>query len=155
AAILVGRFARGRASACPAAAPGVTVLKPLHGDESGLFDNLASFCVQNYPGRMQIVCGVQDAADDAIAVVERLREVHADRDLDLVIETKVRGLNRKVPTLANRAPRIHHDVVVVADSDMRVKRDYLSRVIAALAEPGIGAVTCLYYGVGVTGIWAR
>src|SRR5262249_35078030 len=29
------------------------------------------------------------------------------------------------------------------------------RVIAALAEPGIGAVTCLYYGVGITGIWAR
>jgi ceramide glucosyltransferase len=153
AAILVGRFARDRASACPAAAPGVTVLKPLHGDEPGLFDNLASFCVQNYPGRMQIICGVQDAADDAIAVVERLREVHAD--LDLVIETKVHGLNRKVSNLVNMAPRIRHDVVVVADSDMRVKRDYLSRVIAALAEPGIGAVTCLYYGVAVTGIWAR
>src|SRR5262249_30101604 len=72
AAILVGSFARDRASACPAAAPGVTVLKPLHGDEPGLFDNLASFSVQNYPGRMQIVCGVQDAADGAIAVVERL-----------------------------------------------------------------------------------
>src|SRR5262249_58086738 len=54
AAILVGRFARGRASACSAAAPGVTVLKPLHGDEPGLFDNLASFCVQNYPSRMHI-----------------------------------------------------------------------------------------------------
>jgi ceramide glucosyltransferase len=155
AAILVGRFARDRAFACPAAAPGVTVLKPLHGDEPGLFDNLASFCVQNYPGRMQIVCGVQDAADDAIAVVERLREVHADRGLDLVIETKVHGLNRKVSNLVNMAPRIRHDVVVLADSDMRVNPDYLSRVVAALAEPGIGAVTCLYYGVGITGIWAR
>src|SRR5262249_29986867 len=151
AAILVGRFARDRASACPAAAPGVTVLKPLHGDEPGLFDNLASFCVQNYPGRMQIICGVQDAADDAIAVLKRLREVHADP----VTDTKVQGLNRKVSNLVKLAPRIRHDVVVVADSDMRVKRDYLSRVIAALAEPGIGAVTCLYYGVAVTGIWAR
>src|SRR5437667_47336 len=61
AAILVGRLARNRASVCPAPAPGVTVLKPLHGDEPGLFDNLTSFCVQNYPGPMQIVCGVQDS----------------------------------------------------------------------------------------------
>jgi ceramide glucosyltransferase len=36
-----------------------------------------------------------------------------------------------------------------------VTPDYLSRVIAALGEPGIGAVTCLYYGVALTGIWAR
>src|SRR5262249_15175635 len=114
-----------------------------------------SFCAQNYPGRLQIVCGVQDADDAAIPVVERLRELHADRDIDLVIETKVHGLNRKVSNLVNMAPRIRHDVVVLADSDMRVNPDYLSRVIAALAEPGIGAVTCLYYGVALTGIWAR
>src|SRR5262249_19086292 len=108
AAILVDRFARGRAPACPAAAPAVTVLKPLHGDEPGLFDNLTSFCVQNYPGRMQIVCGVQDTGDAAIAVVERLCQVQADRDLDLVIEAKVHGLNRKVSNLVNMAPRIRH-----------------------------------------------
>jgi len=155
AAILVGRLARNRASVCPAPAPGVTVLKPLHGDEPGLFDNLTSFCVQNYPGPMQIVCGVQDSDDDAIAVVERLRATQADRDIDLVIEPKAHGLNRKVSNLVNMTPRIRHDGVVLADSDMRVGPDYLSRVIAALAQPGIGAVTCLYYGVAVTGIWAR
>jgi ceramide glucosyltransferase len=155
AAILVGRLARNRASVCPAPAPGVTVLKPLHGDEPGLFDNLTSFCVQNYPGPMQIVCGVQDSDDDAIAVVERLRATQADRDIDLVIEPKAHGLNRKVSNLVNMTPRIRHDGVVLADSDMRVDPDYLCRVIAALAQPGIGAVTCLYYGVAVTGIWAR
>jgi ceramide glucosyltransferase len=155
AAILLGRFARDRASVRPASAPGVTVLKPLHGDEPGLFDNLTSFCIQDYPGRIQIVCGVQDADDDAIAVVERLRKMRPDRDLDLVIETKVHGLNRKVSNLVNMAPRMRHDVVVLADSDMRVNPDYLSRVVAALEEPGIGAVTCLYYGVAVAGIWAR
>jgi ceramide glucosyltransferase len=155
ATILVRRFARDRVSVSPTAAPGVTVLKPLHGDEPGLFDNLSSVCIQNYPGHVQIVFGVQDADDGAVAVVERLRKVQADRDLDLVIETKAHGLNRKVSNLVNMAPRIRHDVVVLADSDMRVGPDYLSRVIAALEQPGIGAVSCLYYGVGVTGIWAR
>jgi ceramide glucosyltransferase len=155
AAVLVGRRTRERVPTRPAAAPGVTVLKPLHGDEPGLFDNLTSFCVQNYPGPMQIVCGVQDSDDDAIAVVERLRATQADRDIDLVIEPKAHGLNRKVSNLVNMTPRIRHDVVVLADSDMRVGPDYLCRVIAALAQPGTGAVTCLYYGVAITGIWAR
>src|SRR5262249_56697541 len=58
-------------------------------------------------------------------------------------------------TLVSLAPRIRHDVVVVADSDIRVDPSHLSRVIAALEEPGISAVTCLYYGVALTGIWAR
>jgi ceramide glucosyltransferase len=155
ATILVRRFARDRDCVSPTTVPAVSVLKPLHGDEPGLFDNLTSFCIQNYPGRIQIVCGVQDPDDGAVAVVERLRKVQADRDLDLVIDTKVHGLNRKVSNLVNMAPRIRHDVVVLADSDIRATPDYLSRVIAALDVPGIGAVTCLYYGVAVTGIWAR
>jgi ceramide glucosyltransferase len=155
AVILVGRFGRHRACVCPALAPGVTVLKPLHGAEPGLVDNLTSFCTQEYPGPVQIVFGVQDANDDAVAVVKRIWNVRAARDLDLVVEPKTHGLNRKVSNLVNMAPRIHHDVVVIADSDMRVDPDYLSRVIAALEEPGIGAVTCLYYGVAANGIWAH
>src|SRR5262249_27286845 len=64
------------------------------------------------------------------------------------------GLNWKVSNLVNIAPRIQHDVVVIADSDVRVDPNYLSRVVAALNEPGVGAVTCLYHGVPITGIWA-
>ena len=103
------------------AAPAVTVLKPLHGHEPGLLDNLGSFCSQDYPGPIQVVFGVQDPGDGAVAVVEHLQKTQAGRDLDLVIETKVHGLNRKVSNLVNMAPRIRHDVVVLADSDMRVE----------------------------------
>jgi ceramide glucosyltransferase len=77
ATILVGRSTRNRAGAGPATAPDVTVLKPLHGDEPGLFENLASFCSQDYAGRIQIIFGVQNPHDDAIAVVERLRKAQA------------------------------------------------------------------------------
>ena len=155
AAILVGRFAREIAPTRPDATPGVTILKPLHGAEPGLIDNLASFCVQDYPGPVQIVLGVQDANDAAVAVVERPRSVQTARDIDRVVDAKVHGSNRKVCNLVNMAPRIRHDVVIIADSDMRVDAGYLSRVIAALQRPGIDAVTCLYVGVAVTGIWAR
>ena len=155
AAILLRSLARNRAAANPAVAPPVTFLRPLYGDEPGLFDNLRSFCVQDYRGDIQIVFGVQRPDDDAIATVERLRRALPGRDLDLVIETKTHGLNRKVSSLVNMAPRIRHDVVVVADSDIRADPSHLSRVIAALEEPGVSAVTCLYYGVALTGIWAR
>jgi ceramide glucosyltransferase len=130
AAILVGRFAREIAPTRPDATPGVTILKPLHGAEPGLIDNLASFCVQDYPGPVQIVLGVQDANDAAVAVVERLRSVQTARDIDLVVDAKVHGSNRKVCNLVNMAPRIRHDVVIIADSDMRVDAGYLSRVAA-------------------------
>jgi ceramide glucosyltransferase len=155
ATILVGGRAGMRSRPRAEAVPGVTVLKPLHGDEPGLFENLSSFCAQDYPGRMQVVFGVQDPSDAAVAVVKRLQNFQAARDLNLLIETKVHGLNRKVSNLVNMAPRIQHDVVVIADSDMRVDPSYLSRVIAALDAPGVGAVTCLYYGLPVAGVWAR
>src|SRR5207247_9695511 len=76
-------------------------------------------------------------------------------DFDLVMDTNTHGLNRKVSSLVNMAPRIRHDVVVVADSDIRVDPSHLSRIICALEKPGVSAVTCLYYGVAITGVWAR
>jgi ceramide glucosyltransferase len=154
ATIVVGRFASRRPLPPANDAPAVTVIKPLHGDEPGLLENLSSFCNQNYRGPIQVVFGVQNPNDGAIAVVENLRKAQAVREIDLVIETKVHGLNRKVSNLINMTSRIRHDVVVLADSDMRVDENYLSRVVAALNEPGVGAVTCLYYGVPVHGIWA-
>ncbi len=48
-----------------------------------------------------------------------------------------------------------HDVLVVSDSDIAVGPDYLARVVAALALPGVGAVTCLYHGRGDAGGWSR
>src|SRR5262245_47936913 len=154
--VLVGRSTRERADgAATASAPDVTILKPLHGGEPGLFENLASFCDQDYSGRIQIVFGVQNPHDDAVAVVERLRKARTASDLDLVVDTKVHGLNRKISNLVNMAPAVRHEVVIVSDSDMRVDPGYLQRVVAALERPGVGAVTCLYYGMPLAGVWAH
>ena len=51
----------------------VTVLKPLCGAEPGLDRSLRSFCEQEYAGGVQIVFGVQHAADPALAVLEGLQ----------------------------------------------------------------------------------
>jgi ceramide glucosyltransferase len=155
ATLLTDRFSRKASSARRTSMPSVTILKPLHGAEPGLLENLASFCTQNYPGPVQIVLGVQDPRDDAIAVVERLRAEHGADHIDLVVDATMHGLNRKVSNLVNMWRRVEHEIIVVADSDMRVDPDYLSRVVAALEERGIGAVTCLYHGLAAPGVWAR
>ena len=46
-------------------------------------------------------------------------------------------------------------MIVLADSDMAVPRDYLTILAAALDRPGVGAVTCLYRGRGDAGFWSR
>jgi ceramide glucosyltransferase len=155
AALMTDRFPRRPSPAPRKSMPGVTILKPLHGDEPGLFENLASFCSQNHSGPVQIVFGVQDPTDQAIAVVERLRAEQVDCHIDLVVDTTMHGLNRKVSNLVNMWPYAEHDVVIVADSDMRVDSDYLGRVVAPLEQRGVGAVTCLYHGLPATGFWAR
>ena len=65
------------------------------------------------------------------------------------------GSNAKVSNLVNMMAAATHDVLVVSDSDIAVGPDYLGRVVAALALPGVGAVTCLYHGRGDAGGWSR
>ena len=136
-------------------APDLTILKPLHGDEAGLYENLASFCEQDYSGAVQIVFGVENPNDPAIAVVERLRAAYPGKALELVVEPRAIGSNPKVANLINMSGRIAHDIVVAADSDIRVQRDYLSRLVGALKRQGGGAVSCPYYGISTGGLWSQ
>lgn len=136
------------------AEPAVTLLKPLHGDETGLYENLASFCDQAYSGPVQMVFGVARADDPAIAVVERLRREFPGKTIELVIDATVFGTNPKVSNLINMSRLIAHDIVIVADSDIRVRPDYLTRVVSALERRG-GVVTVPYYGIATDNLWSR
>ncbi len=80
--------------------PSITILKPLHGAEPGLHDKLASFCDQDYPGPMQILFGVQDANDPAVAVVDRLIAERPGADLQLLVSTRPAGPNPRLASMA-------------------------------------------------------
>src|SRR3954463_15011934 len=99
AALIVSSAPPESTTAAPAQA--VTILKPLHGDETGLFENLASFCEQDYAGPVQIVFGVESPTDAAVAVVERLRAAYPGHTLELVVDTRVMGSNPKIANLIN------------------------------------------------------
>jgi ceramide glucosyltransferase len=142
---LVASFAREQAPD-PVMRPPVTVLKPLHGDEPLLEAALTSLCRQHYP-RWQIVFGVSDRADPAVEVVHRLQQRFPDADIALVVDGSVHGVNPKVGNLINMMARARHDVLVIADSDVHVRPDYLDRLVAELEQPGVGLVTTLYAGL--------
>jgi ceramide glucosyltransferase len=135
--------------------PPVTLLKPLHLDEPGLRENLNSFCLQNYPGVLQIVFGVQDPLDPAVKIVEDLKREHPHLDIELVIDTRIYGTNRKVSNLINLVERAKYDVLVLSDSDIEAAAGYLPAVTASLEGAGGGAVTCLYRGASLPNIWSR
>ena len=134
--------------------PAVTVLKPLHGMDSQLYDNLRSFCEQDYP-EYQIIFAAADQKDPAVAVVRRLIAEQPARDLSLVVNAREIGSNRKISNVANAYDLAKHDLIVIADSDMRVGPDYLAQVAAGFEEKGVGAVTCLYVGAPSGGLASR
>jgi ceramide glucosyltransferase len=150
--VLVIRFARSARSVPPpeqVRSEGITVLKPLYGDEPLLEQALATLCTQDYPD-YQIVFGVGNAADPAAAVAQRLIARFPERDIALVVDGRHHGANGKVSNLINMLPAARHSVLVIADSDLHVMPDYLTRLAAALAEPGTGLVTTLYAGLPAT-----
>ena len=137
----------------PTDQPAITVLKPLYGADANLYENLLSFCRQDYPD-FQILCGVREALDPAVAIVRRLQADFPDLDLHLVIDASVHGTNLKISNLINMMAAAKHDILVIADSDMAVTPDYLSVLAGGLEDPGIGLVTCLYAGLSVGDLWS-
>lgn len=134
-------------------APAVTVLKPLCGVEPETYQCLRSFCDQAYP-EFQIVFGVSSETDPAVPLVRRLQHEFPDRRLDLVVDRQRHGSSNKVSNLINMMTLARHDYLVLADSDVRVTRDYLSRVVAPLLDDGVGIVTCGYRGEARAGLWS-
>lgn len=154
AAATLARFFAASRSVAPSTLP-VTIMKPLHGSEPQLVDNLATFLAQDHDGPIQLLCGVQRQDDPAIAAVLELRRRFPEARIDHVIDATPHGSNGKIANLINMAPAIAHDVVVLSDSDMAVPPNYLSQLLATLGQPRIGAVTCLYRGRGDAGFWSR
>lgn len=147
-------FRRSQASQQRQDPPPASVLKPLCGAEPRLYENLRSFCLQDYP-HYQIVCGVRDLNDPAVESVRRLQQEFPALDLELVVDPRLHGANYKVSNLINILSRCRHDLLVLADSDIRVTRNYLAEVVAPLHDPSVGVVTCLYRGRPAAGLWSR
>jgi ceramide glucosyltransferase len=132
--------------------PPVTILKPLRGADPHAYECFRSQCVQEYP-EYEVLFGVNDSADPAAAVVERLSQEYPY--VRLFVCPEIFGPNRKVGTLAQMLRHARYDHLVISDSDILVAPDYLRHVIAPLADNTVGLVTSLYRGVSGRSIWSE
>jgi ceramide glucosyltransferase len=157
--LVAARLAARLADRCLATPPSVnpvaiTLLKPLHGGEPNLAGNLATFIDQGWPADVQLVAGVADAGDPAIAAISALQSQHPDAVIDLVVDPTRHGSNAKIGNIVNLMTAARHELLVLSDSDIAAPPGYFTRIVAALAAPGVGAVTCLYRGRGDAGFWS-
>ncbi len=129
-------------------APPLTVLKPLHGLEPGLADNIASFCRQDYP-QYQLVLSVQHSNDPAIPLMRRFERDYPHL-ITVVIKDRPPTLNGKVQNLIDAVPAARHDYLVISDSDVRASRDYLTKIVQPLADSSVGYACTLYRAVDAT-----
>lgn len=123
--------------------PSVSLLKPLRGVVPETRENLSSCLALDYP-RLQVIFGVADAEDPAVEIVRELLREHPGVDAELVVSDRVLGSNAKVSNLDNMFRVARHDVIAIADADIRYEPDTLRRVVPGLARPHAGLVTCAY-----------
>ena len=123
--------------------PPVSILKPMRGEDLGAYENFASFCRQDYPEYEILLC--VDPDDHAVMpLVEKLRRDFPEREIRVLYGSGRIATNDKVAKLERMVSEARHEVVVISDSDVRVRPDYLRQVTAPLSRPGVGAVTCFY-----------
>src|SRR5215472_18715361 len=60
-------------TADPGPLPPVSILKPLKGVDPEIYESFRSHCDQDYPADYEIIFGVSEADDPAIAIVRRLQ----------------------------------------------------------------------------------
>jgi ceramide glucosyltransferase len=154
AATLTWRIRAARTSSNPAPRPPVSVLKPLCGLEPDLSTNLRSFCRQEYP-QFELIFGVRDAADPALTILDQLIAEFPGLSISVVINPRLHGDNFKNSNLMNMLEFAKHDVLVIADSDARVRPDYIDSVTAPLHSPQVGLVTCVYRSIPTSTVWSR
>jgi ceramide glucosyltransferase len=137
------RFFTTKPSAPVGVFPPATLLVPLCGSDFKAYENYASFCRQEYPV-YQIVFGVQDPEDSSIEVIRKLMADFPQADVELMIDCRCIGVNPKVNNLHNMLAKAKYDVLVIVDSDIRVKPDYLATLIPPTQDERIGLVTTFY-----------
>jgi ceramide glucosyltransferase len=133
--------------------PPVSILKPLSGDDLGLEENLRSFFEQDYPD-FEVLFATRRADDPAVAVAGRVRACYPGIASRLIVTGEPPYPNAKVFSLDQMLAAARHDLVVMADSDVRVTPALLATLAAEFQNERIGVITCPYRAVPGTSPWS-
>lgn len=123
--------------------PPVSNLKPIRGLDAEAYENFASYCKQDYPD-YELLFGIGDGDEAVLEVIEKLKRDFPNQKIRVIHVSGHTAPNDKVVKLARLVSEAQNEILVMNDSDVRVRPDYLRSVVAPLRDPKVGAVTCLY-----------
>lgn len=135
--------------------PAVSILKPLCGHDDGLEQNLRSFFSQSYP-QFEILLGVHKADDPAAVVAEKLIVEFAGKvNAQLIVTGESPIPNAKAFSLNRLVREARYEILVMSDSDVRVKQNLLQTLACEFQDVRVGLITCPYRAIGGPSIWSR
>ncbi len=132
----------------------ISILKPLAGVDEGLEANLRSFFAQQY-GEFEILFAVHDAADPALALVEKLRREFPAVPTQLIVTGDPPYPNAKVYSLDRMLQAARHEIVVMGDSDVRVSPRLLETLAREFQAERVGLITCPYRAIAGRSLWSE
>jgi len=137
----------GEPISAPPFLPPISILKPLKGLDDNLFDNLESFCRQDYP-EYEVIFSLQNENDPACKVARMIKNKYPDRDITVHVERCSAGLNPKVNNLIPAYRIAKHEYILISDSNVMARKNYLADIISDMQDPGVGLVSNLIRGIG-------
>ena len=137
-----------------ASLPPVTVLKPVHGLESRLKENIESFFRQDYPA-YEIIFAADEADDPALPLIREICARYPQIPTRIMVTGQPPWPNAQNYCYHCMTDAAAYDILVTSDSDVEVAPDYLREVVPPLLDPKVGAVTCVFRGKSAGGVWSE
>ena len=153
-AIRFGRRKRREDAADATYLPPISVLKPLHGTEPGLEDNLQRFFEQEYP-RFELLFCARHASDAGLTLARSVAARYPAVPARFLTCGEPQFPNAKMWSLAALAEAASFETLITSDADARVEPEYLRRCVQVLADPAVDLASCLYLGQTGGGFAAR
>jgi ceramide glucosyltransferase len=151
--VLAARAAKGQFT------PPLSLLKPVHGAEPGLEANLETFFQQDYPDYEILFCARWEN-DPGLETARRIAARYPRVPVKFLTTGEPGYINAKAASMELMEAAAAHEILVISDSDVRVRPDYLCAVALPFADPHVGAMCCPYRGVAAQdrfwgSLWAR
>ena len=135
----------------PTYRPRVTVIVPTYNEAPLVEEKLSNIYEQDYPrDRLEVVVVDSASTDGTPHAVRRWAAAHPDLALTLVEEAERRGKAHALNTALRHATG---EVVVITDADAHwPAKDTLANAVKWLADPTVGAVSCVKRPAGPAGV---
>lgn len=133
----------------------VTVIHPIKDLDFEIEKNLESWINQDYCGKIQHIFSFQDPDDPAIPVVKDFISQYPWMDMEIIVNPIITGLNGKSSNMVNAVKIAKYDMLLFGDSDIRVKPDFIVKMVRPLKDEKVGITTCGQINLGGRDFWTR